>query len=81
MIFELEKAGFVIESQQEHYYVPSIDVHRITVSDILDKVEKNNENLSLNTSAEMETVNNLVDNIRLKIVNSDFNQNLIDLIK
>ena len=81
IFFELEKAGFIAELANEDEYIPAKDVHRITVSEVLNKIERNKQAPDFSTYPEIETVNNLLDNMWEKATDPELDKYLIDLIE
>jgi membrane protein len=87
MVFELEKAGFVIivedknADKKKNSYVPAKDVHFVKISEVLDAVYKNEPEPDFSKMPEMKDYSNLIDKMRSNVYNPDLDVYISDLIK
>ena len=81
IFFELEKADLIAELANDNEYIPAKDVHTIKVSEVLNKIERNNPTPDFSTYPEIKTVDKLLNNMWKKATDAELDKYLIELIE
>lgn len=81
MIYKLGKAGLIAELAKDDDYIPAKDVHTITVSEVLEKTEKDKPAPDFSTYPEIKAVNKILDQMWNKAFDPELNKLLIDIIE
>ncbi|MBQ4279685.1 MAG: YihY family inner membrane protein, partial [Rikenellaceae bacterium] len=85
VIFDLERAGLIAsvrneEDEKTNLYIPATDIYKLTLFDVIDRVETSGlSNLETVDSPELETVNAIVDHMKVRAYGSPDNVLLMDI--
>ncbi|MDR2918129.1 MAG: YihY family inner membrane protein [Tannerella sp.] len=80
LIIDLTEVGLVVEVAADNNYIPAKDIHEITVSEVLDKIEKRNPDPDFTTYPEIKAISELLDDMRKKAFDPNLDKHLIDII-
>lgn len=81
LIIELEEAGLVVEVADDDNYIPAKDIHEITISEVLNKIERKNPERKMGTSPEIKAISVLLDRMRKKAFDPELDKHLIDIVQ